>query len=60
MALFLASLMAIIVVGLGMALGVLCGRKPMCSGCTKLASLGMTCGPTCMVREPRGQDGGGR
>lgn len=40
--LFAASVAVIVLAGVGMAVGVLAGRKPLCSGCTGLALLAET------------------
>jgi hypothetical protein len=44
MTLFLCSFAAIALAGLGMAVGVLAGRRPLCSGCAELRLLGPEAG----------------
>jgi hypothetical protein len=56
--LFLASFAVIVLAGLGMALGVLAGRKPLCSGCTGLVRLGETRDLACLVCRTKRPDGG--
>ena len=44
MTLFLSTFAVIALAGLGMAVGVLAGRCPLCSGCTELRLLGPEAG----------------
>ena len=55
--LFIASFAVIVLAGLGMALGVLAGRKPLCSGCTGLAGLRETSDLACLACRTKHHDG---